>query len=236
MKWRKWEDLPADMQTEEVRVYYQILAGKRISLLLKRIFDIVAACVLLVLLSPLMLLISILISADSPGGVFFRQERVTTYGEKFQIHKFRTMVADAEKTGTEVTVENDLRITKVGAFLRRYRLDELPQLLDIISGTMSLVGTRPEVPKYVNQYSKEMKATLLLPAGVTSEASIRYKDEEKLLDKAKDVDRIYVEEVLPEKMKYNLDSIRNFSFWGEIVTMFRTIFAVLGKEKGENRK
>lgn len=230
MRWRNWEDLPTDMQTEEVRDYYQILACKRGSLLLKRIFDIVLASALLVILSPIILLISILILADSPGGVFFRQERVTAYGEKFRIHKFRTMVADAEKIGTQVTVENDMRITKVGAFLRKYRLDELPQLLDIVAGTMSLVGTRPEIPKYVNQYTEEMKATLLLPAGVTSEASIRYKDEAKLLNQGKDVDRIYVEEVLPEKMKYNLDSIRNFSFRGEIVTMFRTVFAVLDKE------
>lgn len=154
------------------------------------------------------------------GGVFYRQERVTTYGKKFKIHKFRTMVANADQIGSAVTVSGDNRITPTGAFLRKYRLDELPQVFDVLSGNMSFVGTRPEVTKYVKKYTKEMRATLLLPAGITSEASIRYKDEAELLDAADDVDRVYVEEVLPGKMKYNLQSIKKFSFLGEIVTMF----------------
>ena len=177
-----------------------------------------------------MIIIAIFIVIDSPGGIFFRQVRITTYGQKFRIHKFRTMVADADKIGTQITVGNDMRVTKVGAFLRKYRLDELPQLIDIVIGTMTFVGTRPEVPKYVEKYSEEMKATLLLPAGVTSEASIHFKDEAEMLDVSGDVDFVYVEKVLPIKMKYNLESLKQFSFWKEIMTIFRTILAVLGKE------
>ena len=161
---------------------------------------------------------------------FYRQERVTTYGKHFKIHKFRTMVSNADKIGTAVTVGNDSRITRIGAKLRGCRLDELPQVLDLITGNMSFVGTRPEAVKYVEKYKPEYMATLLLPAGITSEASIRYKDEAELLEAAGDVDRVYVEEVLPGKMKYNLESIKDFSFIGEIATMFRTVFAVLGKD------
>ena len=177
-----------------------------------------------------MIIISIWIKIDSKGPVFYRQERVTTNGEHFKIHKFRTMVSNADKIGTQVTVDNDSRITNVGSKLRRVRLDELPQLIDVLQGTMSFVGTRPEAVKYVKQYKPEYMATLLMPAGITSEASIRYKDEDKPLKKADDVDKAYVENVLPGKMKYNLESIKKFSFWGEIVTMFRTVLAVLGKD------
>lgn len=226
---RKWEDLPEDMQTPEIRKYYDILSKRKFSLILKRVFDIVVSLIMLIILAIPILIISALIALDSPGGVFYRQVRVTSYGKVFRIHKFRTMVANADKIGSLVTVGQDSRITKIGGFLRKYRLDELPQLLDVLTGTMSYVGTRPEVPKYVEQYTSEMKATLLLPAGITSEASIRYKDEAELLNAADDVDRVYVEEVLPGKMQYNLDSIRNFSFWAEIATMFRTVFAVMGK-------
>ena len=176
-----------------------------------------------------MLIIAIMIKLDSSGPVFYRQERVTQYGRKFRIHKFRTMVADADKIGTAVTVGNDSRITKVGAKIRDYRIDELPQLIDVLVGDMSFVGTRPEAVKYVRKYTKEMRATLLLPAGITSEASIRYKDEAKLLDEADDVDRTYVEKIIPQKMKYNLKSIKKFCVKREIVTMFRTILAVAEK-------
>lgn len=226
---RKWDDLPEWMQTPEIKEYYDVLSKRKGSLLLKRIFDLVVSVITLIVFSPFMIIIGIIILVDSPGGVFYRQVRITSYGQEFRIHKFRTMVADADKIGSQVTVDNDARITKVGTFLRKYRLDELPQLLDIVAGDMSLVGTRPEIPKYVKKYTNEMKATLLLPAGVTSEASIRYKDEAKLLDKVDDVDKVYVEKVLPGKMKYNLNSIRHFSFLGEIATMFRTVFAVMGK-------
>ena len=197
---------------------------------LKRVMDLVGGLILLILLAIPMIIISIMIKLDSEGPVFYRQERVTTYGKHFKIHKFRTMVSNADKIGSTVTVGNDSRITKVGAKLRGCRLDELPQVLDLISGNMSFVGTRPEAVKYVEQYKPEYMATLLLPAGITSEASIRYKDEAELLDAASNVDKTYIEEVLPGKMKYNLDSIKNFSFFGDIATMFRTVLAVLGKD------
>lgn len=227
---RKWEDLPEEMQIPEVRKYYEILEKHKFSLFLKRVFDVIVSFIMFMILAIPILFISILIVIDSPGGVFYRQTRVTTYGKKFRIHKFRTMIANADKIGNLVTVGQDSRITKIGSFLRKYRLDELPQLLDVLSGSMSFVGTRPEVPKYVESYTAEMKATLLLPAGITSEASIQYKDEAELLDGATDVDKVYVEQVLPGKMKYNLQAIEKFSFLTEIATMFRTVFAVLGKE------
>ena len=227
---RKWEKLPRNMQCEEVRIYYEILTRKRISLVFKRLFDLFIGAVLLVILSVPMLVIAVMIKMDSKGPVFFRQERVTTYGKRFYIHKFRTMVHDAESRGTAVTVGGDRRITKIGAKLRDMRLDELPQLLDVLRGDMSFVGTRPEAVKYVDMYSKEMLATLLLPAGITSEASIRYKDEATLLSGEIDVDLVYMEQIVPEKMKYNLESIKNFSFYSDIVTMCRTFFAMFGKK------
>lgn len=233
---KEWNQLPEELKTEEVRYYYDILKKKKGSMVLKRIFDVCVAAVLLIILSPVFLVISVLIAADSPGGVFYRQVRVTTYGQKFRIHKFRTMVANADKMGAQVTVGNDARITRIGAWIRKVRLDELPQLLDVLNGTMSFVGTRPEVPKYVDQYTDKMKATLLLPAGITSEASIRYKSEAELLEGAEDVDATYVNVILPEKMKYNLMAIEKFSFWKDIATMFRTVFAVMGKDYDDKRR
>lgn len=227
---KKWEDLPDFMKCDEVKEYYRLLEKRRLSLILKRAFDLVAGTIMFIILAIPMAVLAIWIKLDSPGPVFYRQERVTAYGKHFKIHKFRTMVANADKIGTAVTVGNDSRITKVGAKLRDHRLDEFPQVFDVLSGNMSFVGTRPEAVKYVEKYKPEYMATLLLPAGITSEASIRYKDEAELLDAADDVDRVYVEEVLPGKMKYNLEAIRTFSFFGEIATMFRTVFAVLGKE------
>ncbi|WP_039918403.1 sugar transferase [Cloacibacillus evryensis] len=224
---RKWEELPDYMRTEAVRPYYDLLRKRKGALLLKRAFDIVTASLMLAVLSPLLIVISFAIICDSKGGVFFRQERVTQYGRKFKIFKFRTMVADAEKLGTQITVKDDKRVTGIGKTLRKYRLDEIPQLINIIAGDMSFVGTRPEVEKYVNRYSSEMYATLLLPAGVTSEASIMYKDEEKLLAVKESVDDVYVSKVLPGKMEYNLGSLRDFSFSKEILTMTRTLFAVV---------
>ena len=223
----EWDKLPKRMQNEEVKKYYDILYKKRASLAVKRAFDAVVSAFMLILLSPVFLVLAAAIKADTPGPVFFRQVRVTQYGRKFRIFKFRTMVAGADKLGAQVTAKGDPRITRVGRVIRKYRLDELCQLLDIFRGAMSFVGTRPEVPKYVARYTDEMMATLLLPAGVTSEASIRYKDEERLLEGAADVDEVYVKEVLPEKMKYNLEAIRRFSLAGEVKTMVRTVFAVL---------
>ena len=227
---KKWEDLPDFMRVPEVEPYWDVLNKKRGQLLLKRCFDFFVSLVLLVVLAVPMLVIAICIKLDSKGTVFYRQERVTTYGKHFRIHKFRTMVANADKIGTTVTVGNDCRITRVGSKLRNLRLDELPQVFDVISGNMSFVGTRPEAVKYVEQYKPEYYATFLLPAGITSEASIRYKDEDSLLDAADDVDKVYVEQVLPEKMKWNLDSIRSFSFFRDTLTMIRTVLAVIGKE------
>lgn len=226
---RKWEDLPAPMKCEEVKKYYRILEKKQNQLAIKRGFDVIASALMLVFLSTPMIIIAITIKLDSPGPVFYRQERVTAYGKKFKIHKFRTMINNADKIGTSVTVDGDSRITKVGSKLRDLRLDELPQLIDVLKGDMSFVGTRPEAVKYVKKYTKEMYATLLLPAGITSEASILYIDEAALLDGVEDADQTYVVEILPEKMKYNLLSIRKFSLINDVTTMVRTVFTVLSK-------
>jgi len=231
MKLLDWEKLPQDMQTEDVRAYYDILKKKKCGLFFKRAFDIFVSLIMLSVLWPIFLILALIIKIDSHGPVFYRQERITQYGKKFRIFKFRTMVVNADKIGTQITVSNDNRITRVGKLLRKTRLDEIPQLIDILRGTLTFVGTRPEVKKYVDQYTDEMKATLLLPAGVTSEASIRYKDESKLLDAAKDdADNVYVNKIIPAKMKYNLHALKTFDFWKDIKIMFMTVFAVLGKE------
>jgi len=227
MRLIRWEDLPENMQTDAVRPYYDALQKKTGSLLLKRIFDIAVSFLMLLVLSPFFLILAIAIKIDSAGPVFYRQVRVTQYGRQFRIFKFRTMVNNADKIGSLVTVGNDSRITKVGSFIRACRLDEISQLINVLLGDMTFVGTRPEVPKYVDAYTPEMMATLLLPAGITSIASIRYKDEAELLDKAEDVDKTYIEEVLPGKMQYNLESILKFSFWDDIATCFKTVLAVL---------
>ena len=226
MTLRQWDDLPARMRCAEVKEYYDTLDAKRSQLKWKRTFDVALASVLLVLLALPMAVIAVMIKADSPGPVFFRQERVTTYGKRFRIHKFRTMVNDADRIGSAVTIANDSRITRMGEKLRKLRLDELPQLFDVLNGDMSFVGTRPESLKYVKQYRPAYYATLLLPAGITSEASIRYKDEDKLLAGAEDVDGVYVEQILPEKMKWNLRSIKEFSFLHDLSVMCRTVSAV----------
>jgi lipopolysaccharide/colanic/teichoic acid biosynthesis glycosyltransferase len=224
-----WEKLPPQMQTEAVKPYYEILQKKQIGLIFKRSFDIVVSLIMLLILSPVFLVLAIAIKLDSKGPVFYRQVRVTQYGKEFRIFKFRTMVNNADKIGSQVTVGGDSRITRVGKVIRECRLDEIGQLLNILGGSMTFVGTRPEVPKYVEKYTPEMWATLLLPAGVTSEASIRYKDEAALLDAAEDVDATYIQDVLPGKMKYNLRSIQEYSFFKDIKTMFQTVFAVVEK-------
>ena len=225
-----WDRLPDYMKTAEVKPYYDILNQRRFSLLVKRAFDCVVALILLIILAVPMVIIAVWIKADSDGPVFYRQERVTKDGKHFKIHKFRTMVTNADQIGTAVTVNKDERITRVGEKLRSLRLDELPQVLDVLSGNMSFVGTRPEAVKYVEQYRPEYYATLLLPAGITSEASIRYKDENKLLSDAENVDRVYLELVLPDKMRWNLEEIKRFSILRELGTMFRTVAAVCGKD------
>lgn len=224
---KKWEELPEYMQREEIVPYYQNLSAKRVPLMGKRLFDVIFSLLLILILSPVMLVIAIAVKVSSPGEVIFRQVRVTTYGKRFRIYKFRTMVAGAPGKGSQVTVSGDARVTGIGKFLRKVRLDELPQLFNILKGEMTFVGTRPEVEKYVERYEPEMYATLLLPAGVTSTASIEYKDEERLLSEGADVDEVYVKEILPAKMEYNLKDIRNYSFGKEIVILFRTVIAVL---------
>ena len=223
---RRWEDLPKRMQNEAVRPYYEQLQKKKVSLFLKRCIDVSLSSALLLFLAPAMLLIGIAVRLDSPGPALFRQVRVTQYGRQFRIFKFRTMVNHADRMGTQVTASGDARITRLGRKMRHYRLDELPQLLNIFLGDMSFVGTRPEVVKYVREYTDEMTATLLLPAGVTSEVSIQYKDEEKLLADVADVDEAYIHIVLPEKMEYNLKSLRDFSLIHELKIMVDTVIAV----------
>ncbi len=230
---KKWEALPDALRTDAVRPYYDSLRKKQGSLICKRLFDVAVSAVLLLILLPIFLILALAIKLDSPGPVFYRQVRVTQYGKRFRIFKFRSMVTNADKIGTQVTVGNDSRITRMGKLIRKCRLDELCQLIDVLRGTMTFVGTRPEVPKYVDAYTPDMLATLLLPAGVTSLASIMYKDEDRLLEGAQDVDKTYIQTVLPGKMRYNLAAVKNFSFWSDIKLMFMTIFAVLGKEYSE---
>lgn len=224
---RKWDSLPEYMKNESVKPYYDILAGKRFSLVLKRLADIIMALILLIILLIPMAIIAVLIKLGSAGPVFYRQERITSYGKKFRIHKFRTMVDHADQLGTAVTVDGDSRITKIGSKLRSCRLDELPQLFDVLDGNMSFVGSRPEATEYVGKYIPEYYATLLLPAGITSEASIRFKDEAEMLKDVSDPDKVYIEKILPLKMKYNLDSIRHFSLMRDVRTMIATVLAVL---------
>ncbi len=234
MELRPWQLLPDEMRTKEVRKYYNILMKHRMWLKMKRFLDVIVAGIMLAVLIIPMGVIALAIRLDSPGPIFFRQARVTQYGRIFRIYKFRTMVDNASKLGSAVTVDNDVRITKVGAFLRKYRMDEFPQLFNILAGDMTLVGTRPEVPKYVKKYTKEMYATLLLPAGLTSRTSIAYKDEDKLLGEAVDeesTDNIYLNEVLPAKMRYNLESMKHFGVKSDASVLWDTFASVVGSER-----
>ena len=212
---KSFQKLPPQFQCAEVKEYYDILCKKQGSFVLKRILDIFASVILLVFLIIPIAIIAILVKTDSKGPVF--------YGKKFRILKFRTMVTGADRLGTLVTTDSDSRVTKTGRILRKYRLDELPQIFNVLSGSMSIVGTRPEVQHYVDMYEPEYLATLLMPAGITSLASIMYKDEEKLLKGEIDIDRVYVEKILPEKMKFNLSYVKNFSFGSDIKLMFKTV-------------
>lgn len=224
----KYEELPGNMKNEYVKEYYDILSHKKINLVIKRIFDIIASLILLIILSPIMLILAIAIKVDSKGPVFYRQERITKYGKKFKIFKFRTMEQDADKKGALVTIGEDSRITNVGKKIRKCRLDEFPQLINVLKGEMTFVGTRPEVEKYVNEYTDEMKATLLMPAGISSRASIEYKDEDEIISKylqnGEKIDDIYVKRILPEKMKWNLEYIKKFNILEDIKICFKTVF------------
>ncbi len=223
---KAFEKLPECFQNDGVKQYYDTLKKKSSRIFFKRVLDILLSLIMLVFLIVPIIVISIMVKASSKGPVMFRQERVTTYGRKFKILKFRTMVVNAESLGTQVTTDRDDRVTKIGRKLRKYRLDELPQIFNVLSGSMSFVGVRPEVPKYVEQYEDVYYATLLMPAGITSPASIQYKDEEKLLAECDDADKVYIEQILPEKMKYNLSYIENFGFFSDIGIMFKTVVEV----------
>lgn len=222
-----WKDLPDEMKNDTVKKYYKSLAKKESTLIIKRMFDVWMSVFLLVFLMPVILVMAVLIKLDSKGPVIFKQTRVTAGNKDFTIYKFRSMVNDAPKLGTSVTVASDMRITKVGQFMRKYRIDEIPQLVNVLKGEMTFVGTRPEVRKYVDAYTPAMMATLLLPAGITSEASIMYKKEDELLASAEDADQVYIQDILPEKMKYNLKSIRKFSLLNDLATMIKTVIAVI---------
>lgn len=228
---KEFKELPKEMQNDSVLKYYDILKQKKIMLLLKRFLDFIGSLILLILLSPILIILAILIKIDSKGPVFYRQERVTTNGKIFKIFKFRTMIQDADKRGTLITGKQDSRITRIGNKIRKCRLDELPQLINILKGEMSFVGTRPEVKKYVDMYTDEMKATLLMPAGVTSMASIKFKDEDEIISKqtksGKTVDEAYVNDILPEKMKWNLEYIKKFSILEDIKICIETIGKVV---------
>ncbi len=252
---KKWEDLPENIKNEKTRIYYDELKKRKISLLLKRFFDIFFSIILLIVLLPIFIILAIVIKIDSKGPVFYKQPRITQYNRIFKILKFRTMIQDADKIGNLITLNEDSRITRVGNIIRKLRLDEFPQLINILKGDMSFVGTRPEVKKYVDKYTDEMKATLLMPAGVTSYASIKYKNENEILNKymlknrermyanittveemqdssesmknIKDIDDIYIEEVLPKKMKYNLEYIKKFSLINDFKICIDTVIGVL---------
>ena len=222
----QFDKLPPQMQNDRVSFYYKKLEKKKTSIFLKRLFDIVMSVLLIILLFLPMLVIAVMIKCTSKGPVFYRQDRVTQYNKDFKIFKFRTMTVDADKDGALITSSNDNRVTSIGKTLRHYRLDELPQVFNVITGDMSFVGTRPEVRKYVDAYTDDMMATLLLPAGITSYASIMFKDEDEIIGEVDDpdeVDRIYIEEILPKKMKYNLRDLYLFGFRRSIYLMFRTV-------------
>lgn len=229
---KSWNKLPDCLKTEAVKVYYLSLVKKQKTLQIKRMVDFVCAVCLLFPLLPVMGILALWIKVDSHGPVFYRQERITRYGKPYRIFKFRTMITDADKKGPTVTPSNDSRITKAGKKLRKLRLDELPQLFNVLTGDMTFVGARPEVKRYVDAYTDEMWATLLLPAGITSIASIAFKDEDKIIERyqlksGKTLDEIYVEQILPIKMKYNLSYIRKMSIWNDIKIMIQTVAAVI---------
>lgn len=195
---------------------------------MKRLFDLLASGIGLLVLSPLLIIIAVVIKLDSPGPVFFRQERVGQFGKNFWIHKFRTMVVDAEARGMQITVGADPRVTGVGYFLRKHKLDELPQLIDVLFGKMSLVGPRPEVPRYVAYYPLEVKELVLsVRPGITDRASIEFKNENEILASAADPNRAYVEQVLPIKLGYYVEYVRARSLLGDIGIIFSTLIAII---------
>lgn len=229
---RKWDKLPEKMKNEHIFKYYKIIRKRLISRILKRIFDFLFSLLLIIILMPLMLLVMLLIKFDSKGPVIFRQTRITQYMKRFTIYKFRSMYYVSNDSSDKITVAGDNRITRIGKILRKTKIDEIPQLFNVLKGEMSFVGTRPEVIEYVEQYNEAMYATFLLPAGITSLASVKYKDEASLIEGASDVKEIYINEILPQKMHYNLKSLEKFSFFHDMYIIFITAFTLLfGKRK-----
>jgi len=221
-----YQELPDKMKNEYGQEYLELLKKRRISLFGKRAFDLVVSLLILVVLSPILILLAIAIKLDSKGPVFYRQVRVGRYNEDFKIFKFRTMVQNADRVGLSLTVGEDPRVTRVGRLIRKLRFDEFSQLLNVLNGSMSLVGPRPEVRKYVDVYTPEYMATLLVRPGITATSSIVFKDEDKLLNSGGDPEQIYVEQILPPKMALNLEYIKDITVWNDIKIMVQTVTAV----------
>ena len=196
---------------------------------MKRLFDIFASGLGLLFLSPLFLVLAIWIKLDSPGPVFYRQVRVGRHNKDFRIYKFRSMKVGADKQGLITVGGHDPRITRSGYFIRKYKLDEFPQLINVFIGDMSLVGPRPEVRKYVDMYTPEQMHVLDVRPGVTSLASIRYRNENELLDKAEDPDQFYIDVVMQDKLAIDLEYVQNASFWYDIKLIFRTFWEIVSK-------
>jgi lipopolysaccharide/colanic/teichoic acid biosynthesis glycosyltransferase len=195
--------------------------------IVKRIFDLICSTLGLIVLSPVLIIIAIRIKMGSDGPVFFKQIRVGENNKEFEILKFRTMVVNAEKLGRQITVGNDNRITKIGAFLRKYKLDELPQLINVFKGEMSLVGPRPEVPRYVKLYNEEQRLVLKVKPGITDLASIRYRDENDLLGGVENPDEFYINTIMPDKLDLNLEYINKNNIFFDIYIIFKTIIKCL---------
>ena len=190
---------------------------------IKRIFDFLLSLFGIIILSPIFIIVSIAIKLDSKGSILFLQKRVGRYGKEFNIYKFRTMVTDAEKLGKQITVGKDSRITRVGAFLRKFKIDELPQLFNVLKGDMSLVGPRPEVPKYVALYNEEQRKVLDIRPGITDMASLRYKDENDILGKVDNPEEYYINVIMKDKLNLNLEYIEKSNVFFDIYLILKTI-------------
>lgn len=227
---KQFEKLPTAFQKDEIKPYFDYLQTRRGSLIAKRVLDIFVALLVLTLLSPVMLLSALLIKITTKGPLFYLQERVGLYGKPFHIYKFRTMVVNADKIGAQITVgERDPRITRVGRILRTTRIDEFPQMLNVLKGDMTIIGTRPEVPRYVKEYSDEMMASLLMQPGASGVASIAYRYENEMLKDKEDPEQYYIQTILPDKMRINLDYLKKFSIWQDLWLMLRTVGCVFHK-------
>ena len=205
----------------------KVLEERRLQLALKRLMDIVVSAGALLVIWPVLLLIAVAIKIDDPGPVFYRQVRVGRNGKEFRIYKFRTMVVDADKKGLAITVGRDNRITRMGAILRKTKLDELAQLINVFTGDMSFVGPRPEVPKYVNMYTPYQRQVLLVRPGITDYASIAYRNENDLLEGAEDPEKMYIETIMPDKIELNMKYLREISPIADIRLILSTIVAVI---------